>query len=112
MTTFHQIQFKTATRFSSVPSFSEKSQITKVRMCIYIPNSYLKEPVISRLISHHGLVVNIISAMLGSTTGGEGRFDLEIRGTLSQISSGLNYLESLNLKIVGKPNVDGDSWSY
>ncbi|BAY30666.1 hypothetical protein NIES2107_25130 [Nostoc carneum NIES-2107] len=112
MTTFHQIQVKTASRFTSVPSFSEKSLITKVRVCIYIPNSYLEEPVISRLISHHGLVVNIISAFLGSTTGGEGRFDLEIRGTLSQISSGLNYLESLNLKIVGKPNVDGDSWSY
>jgi L-aspartate semialdehyde sulfurtransferase ferredoxin len=112
MTTFNQIQLKTATRFSLVPSAYEKSQLTKIRLCLYIPNCYLNEPVISRLISHHGLVVNIIGAMLGAKTGGDGRFDLEIRGTLSQISSGLNYLESLNLKIVGKPNVDGDSWSY
>ncbi|OUL26162.1 hypothetical protein BV372_27130 [Nostoc sp. T09] len=111
MTAFNQVQLKTAARASVLPSLYEKSQITQIRLCLYIPNCYLKEPVISRLISNYGLVVNITGAMLGAKIGEQGRLHLEIRGSVSQISKGLAYLESLNLKIVGKPNVDGDSWS-
>jgi len=81
-----------------------------MRLRLHIPPRYQQEPVISRLIAIHGLVVNITGAMLGKHTNGEGRFDLEIRGTVPQIRHALAYLESLNLKIVGKPNADGDSW--
>ncbi|MEH2252555.1 NIL domain-containing protein [Nostoc sp.] len=65
---------------------------------------------ISQLISAYSLVVNITKAMLQPNTDGEGCFDIELRGKLPQICSGLAYLESLNLRIVGKLNADGDHW--
>lgn len=102
----------TRTRIALVSSSYEKTLVTQIRLRVYIPKSYLQEPIISRLISLHNLVVNITGAMLGTKTDGDGCFDLEIRGTVAQISSGLAYLEALNLKIVGKVNVDGDSWYY
>lgn len=92
------------------PAF-QSSNITKIRLRLHIPGHYQQEPVISRLIAIHGLIVNITGAMLGKQTNGEGRFDLELRGTVPQIRHGLAYLESLNLKIVGKPNTEGDGWS-
>ncbi|GAA6618003.1 NIL domain-containing protein [Scytonema sp. NUACC26] len=88
----------------------KSSSTTKVRLRLHIPPLYEKEPVISRLISSHGLIVNITGAMLGKSTNGEGLFDLEIHGTVPQLWHGLNYLESLNLKIEGKPHTGGDSW--
>ncbi|MDZ8091813.1 MAG: NIL domain-containing protein [Nostoc sp. DedQUE05] len=97
-------------RLSLLSSVSEKSQVTQIRLRIHIPKCYLQAPVISQLISTYGLVVNITKAVLQQNT--EGCFDIELRGTVPQISSGLAYLESLNLRIVGKPNADGDSWSY
>ncbi|OYD87547.1 hypothetical protein CDG77_28830 [Nostoc sp. 'Peltigera membranacea cyanobiont' 213] len=100
------------TRLSLVSSVYKKSQVTQIRLRIYIPKCYLQAPVISQLISAYGLVVNITKAMIQPNTDGEGCFDIESRGTVSQISSGLAYLESLNLRIVGKPNADDDSWFY
>ncbi|MDZ8138922.1 MAG: NIL domain-containing protein [Nostoc sp. DedQUE04] len=97
-------------RLSLLSSVSEKSQVTQIRLRIHIPKCYLQAPVISQLISTYGLVVNITKAVLQPNS--EGCFDIELRGTVPQISSGLAYLESLNLRIVGKPNADGDSWSY
>lgn len=47
--------------------------------------------------------------MLQPNADAEGCFDIELRGTVPQISSDLAYLESLNLRIVGKLNADGDS---
>ncbi|NMG05658.1 hypothetical protein DP117_01810 [Brasilonema sp. UFV-L1] len=91
------------------PTF-RSSNTTQIRLRLHISNHYSTEPVISRLMAIHGLVINITGAMLGKHTGGEGRFDLEICGTVPEIRRGLAYLESLNLKIVGKPNTDGDSW--
>ncbi|WP_051470151.1 NIL domain-containing protein [Fischerella sp. PCC 9605] len=95
---------------SLVTKNSEKSNITQIRLRLYMPQRYQHQPVISQLISKCGLIVNITGAILEKHTGDEGCFDVEIRGTVSQISCGLTYLESLNLKILGKPNVDGDSW--
>lgn len=94
-----------------IGSTFQSSKSTKIRLRLHIPGHYQQEPVISRLIAIHGLVVNITGAMLGKQTNGEGRFDLELRGTVPQIRHGLAYLESLNLKIVGKPNTEGDGWS-
>jgi L-aspartate semialdehyde sulfurtransferase ferredoxin len=99
-------------RLSLIPSVHEKNQITQIRVRIYIPKTYIKEPIISQLISMYGLVVNITQALLGENTGGEGNFDLTLQGTIKQISSGLAYLEALNIKIEGKGNVEGDSWHY
>lgn len=94
-----------------IGSTFQSSKSTKICLRLHIPGHYQQEPVISRLIAIHGLVVNITGAMLGKQTNGEGCFDLELRGTVSQIRHGLAYLESLNLKIVGKPNTEGDGWS-
>ena len=99
----------TTTRLTLVSSHSESS-VNQIRLRVHIPLSYQQEPVIYRLISNYGLVVNITGAMLGENTAEQGYFDLELRGTTQQISKGLSYLESLNIKIVGKPNAAGDSW--
>ena len=82
------------------------------RVHLQIPARYRHEPVISRLISEFGLAVNITGAMVGSNTDERGYFDLELRGTVLQISNGLAFLKSLDLKVVGKPNSDGDEWHY
>ena len=99
------------TKLALVSSVSEKSSVTQIRLRIYIPQSYQQEPIISILISEHGLAVNITGAMLTSNNK-QGHFDLELRGTPNQICSGLAYLEALKLKILGKPNAQGDGWSY
>ena len=112
MTALNNFQHKFPPRLSLVPSVHEKNQVTQIRVRIYIPKTYLKEPVISQLISMYGLVVNITQALLGENTDGEGHFDLTLQGTIKQISSGLAYLEALNIKIEGKANVEGDSWHY
>lgn len=81
-----------------------------LRLRVYIPPCYQQDPVISRLISEFDLVVNITGAMLGKNTGGEGCFDLELRGKQPQICRCLTYLQSKDIKIIGKANVDGDGW--
>ncbi|MBF2007312.1 NIL domain-containing protein [Chlorogloeopsis fritschii PCC 9212] len=95
---------------SLLPSTAEINNKTQIRLRLNIPTTYQHQPVISQLISRHNLVVNITGANLGKNTGGEGCFDIELKGELSQISLALIYLESLNIKIIGKPNTDGDSW--
>ena len=110
MTGLNKHQLTVRTKLSPVSPVFQKSSVTQVRLRLHIPQCYQREPVISQLISAHGLVVNITKAMLGENTGGHGCFDLELQGTPSQISSGLTYLESLNLTIKGKPNADGDGW--
>jgi L-aspartate semialdehyde sulfurtransferase ferredoxin len=98
------------TRLTSAASKVNQTHLTQVRVHLQIPSHYRQEPVVSRLISEYGLVVNITAAYLGETTAGHGHFDLELRGTAHQISQGLTFLSSLNLKIVGKPSTCGDDW--
>lgn len=86
--------------------------MTWIRLRLHIPSCYQHEPVISRLISEYDLTVNITGATLGAISSEDGCFDLELRGTSRHISQGLAYLESLHLRIVGRPNVDRDSWDY
>lgn len=69
------------------------------RIRLRIPKDYHQEPVISRLVSDYGLVVNIQAAILGATAVGDGWFDLDLQGTQSQIENGLNYLRGLELEI-------------
>jgi L-aspartate semialdehyde sulfurtransferase ferredoxin len=54
----------TKTRLTLVSSHPESS-VNQIRLPVHIPLSYQQEPVISRLISNYGLVVNITGAMLG-----------------------------------------------
>ncbi|MBH8551402.1 NIL domain-containing protein [Nostocaceae cyanobacterium CENA357] len=90
----------------------ENNSITQLRVRLYIPQCYLHEPIISQMISRYKLTVNITGAKQGQNFHEQGYFDLELRGYTSHINHCLNYLESLNLKIIGKPNTDGDSWYY
>lgn len=94
-----------------VSSVSNKSNVTQIRLRVSIPKRYQQEPIISRLTSEYGLIVNITEAML-IPGNAQGKFDIELRGTPSQICSGLTYLEELQLKILGKPNAYGDGWGY
>ncbi len=110
MTVFTHSKLVKGAKIFMVPTVSEKSSITQIRLRLHIPHYYQHQPVISQLISKYGLVINITGAMLGKSTDGNGYFDVELRGNVSQISLGMNYLESLNLRIIGKPNTDGDSW--
>ncbi|MCC5632130.1 NIL domain-containing protein [Nostoc sphaeroides] len=89
---------------------NQSSSMNQLRVRLYIPQSYWQEPIISRIISCFQVTVNITGAELEKNTNIPGRFDLELRGSMSQISDCLNYLESLNIKVFGKANADGDSW--
>jgi hypothetical protein len=66
--------------------------------------------VLSKLVSHHGLTVNITGALLSAHSQGVGLFDLELYGMAQQIEGALAYLQELNVVIKGKPNPDGDCW--
>jgi ABC-type methionine transport system ATPase subunit len=91
-------------------TIAKHSDLTKTRIRLHIPPDYQQDPIISRLISDHGLSVNITGATLATTQAGI--FDLELRGTPQQIQAGLMYLRSLNIQVIGKPNPEGDSWHY
>lgn len=98
------------TPFTALPG-AKQTSVTQLRVRLYIPAHYQQEPVISRLISNYGLVVNITGAILESNSHSNGCFDLELRGSFEQIRRGLSYLNSLQIQVIGKPNPAGDSWS-
>lgn len=85
--------------------------IAHLRIRIFIPKQHSDEPIFSRLIADHKLTVNLASAVL-EASGRPKQLDLELKGTIAQIQSGLAYLESLNIAIRGKSNPAGDSWHY
>jgi ABC-type methionine transport system ATPase subunit len=65
---------------------------------IRIPEDLHGEPVISLLISHYGVTVNIVSATLG-VNAGSGWFHLSLRGTQAQIQIAIIYLNDLDIEI-------------
>ncbi|HEY9644917.1 MAG TPA: NIL domain-containing protein [Chroococcidiopsis sp.] len=71
----------------------------RTRIRLRIPKEYHQDPIISNLISQHGVTVNIAAAMLGANARDDGWFDLELHGTASQIQSALMYINDLNLEI-------------
>jgi EAL domain-containing protein (putative c-di-GMP-specific phosphodiesterase class I) len=90
-----------SSRINLKPFFTESQaeRMIPKRLRVCIPQDYYQEPVLSRLTYDYGILVNITSAMLGPNTGGQGWFDLELRGTPQQILNGLVYLQALDLKI-------------
>lgn len=102
---------QTQAHLALAPAITNHGDFTKTRIRLHIPPDYQQEPVISRLSSDYGLSVNITGAKLAATTQA-GIFELELRGTPQQIQTGLTYLRSLNVKVIGKPNAEGDSWHY
>ena len=83
---------------------------TQTRIRIRIPKEYNNEPIISRLVSDHGLTVNISAALLGANARDDGWFDLELRGTSRKIQSALIYLDEMDLEIWGESNSEQDGW--
>lgn len=80
-------------------SMASDNTPTNKRIRLRIPKDYHQEPVISRLVSDYGLIVNITAAILGANAVGDGWFDLELKGTEAQIQSGLAYLHELELEV-------------
>jgi len=97
-----------ATEKSTNELGSNKS--TQKRIKIRIPKQLHEEPVISRLISQHGITVNIAAALLSANSRDDGWFDLELRGRASQVQSALTYLNELDLEIWGQSNSEEDGW--
>jgi ABC-type methionine transport system ATPase subunit len=83
---------------------------THTRIRVRIPKEYNDEPVISRLVSHHGVTVNIAAALLGANARDDGWFDLELRGTSPEIQSALIYLDEMDLEIWRESDTEKDGW--
>ncbi len=83
---------------------------TQTRIRVRIPKEYNDEPIISRLISHYGVTVNIAAALLGANARDDGWFDLELRGTTPQIQSALTYLNEMDLEMWNESNSEEDGW--
>ncbi|WP_088890622.1 NIL domain-containing protein [Leptolyngbya ohadii] len=100
----------TSLKSFSSPNFSfeaDDRQNAQTRIRIRIPKRYHQEPIISNLITQHGLTVNIQAALLGANARDDGWFDLELRGPVAQIESALIYLNDLDLEIWHDRNEDG-----
>jgi formate hydrogenlyase subunit 6/NADH:ubiquinone oxidoreductase subunit I len=63
----------------------------RMKVVLSFPPSKVEEPIIYRLITDHGLMVNILRAFIDPRK--QGRMVVELTGEDSQLSSSLNYLE-------------------
>lgn len=95
---------------STFHSSLQTSRPTQARIKIRIPKDLHEEPVISRLVSHYGITVNIAAALLGANTRDDGWFELDLRGKAEQIQSALIYLNELDLEIWGQSTPQDDGW--
>jgi hypothetical protein len=59
-------------------TLSDDQRRTQTRIRVRIPKRYQQEPVISNLISDHGLTVNISAALLSANAREDGWFDLHL----------------------------------
>jgi ABC-type methionine transport system ATPase subunit len=76
---------------------NDKQKHKQIR--VRISQNYHQEPIISRLVSDYGLVINIRAAILGANAVGDGWFDLDLQGENQQIEHALSYLHDLQLEI-------------
>ncbi len=83
---------------------------TQTRIRIRIPKTLQQEPVISQLITQHGLTVTITAALLGANARDDGWFDLLLQGSDSQIRSGILYLNDLNIEIWQDSDGEKSGW--
>jgi ABC-type methionine transport system ATPase subunit len=89
------------------PTMTEDSQLTQKRIRLRIPKQYHQEPIISHLISHYQLTVNITAAILGANANGDGWFDLELRGNIDQIERAILYFNELHLEVWNDTDASG-----
>ncbi|MBW4423872.1 MAG: NIL domain-containing protein [Nostoc desertorum CM1-VF14] len=83
---------------------------TQTRIQVRIPKDLHEEPVISRLVSHYNVIVIIADAQVSANVPQYSCFDLELRGTVSQIESALTYLDELDLEVLHQSSPEEDGW--
>ncbi|MEH2136872.1 NIL domain-containing protein [Nostoc sp.] len=83
---------------------------TQTCIQVRIPKDLHEEPVISRLTSHYGVTVIIAAAQISANLLEYSCFDLELRGTVSQIESALTYLDELDLEVLHQSSPEEDGW--
>ncbi len=69
----------------------------KKKYIITFPPSLVREPVASRLVSEHNLVVNILRAQVRPDE--EGVLVVELDGSASSIDGGMRYIRSIGAKM-------------
>jgi hypothetical protein len=89
---------------------SQSNPPVQVRIQLRIPQKYYLDPVISKLVSHFKLNVNLIAATLGKGGQGDGWFDLKLQGDFQQINNALTYLADLDIDVWHKDNNECDEW--
>lgn len=82
------------------------SRYTRRHIRIRIPKDYQQEPIISDLITKHGVTVNIEGALLGAGVREDGWFDLDLQGSVTAINGALGYLNDLNIEILNATESD------
>lgn len=70
--------------------------LVQTQVKIRIPKARYPDPVISNLINHYGLKVNILGALLGANGQEDGWFDLAIEGRAATIHEALLDLVELD----------------
>lgn len=70
-----------------------------VSIDINIPSQLHQEPVLAKLISNYGIVVNFKAALLDRKATDGGWFTLTLEGDSQDIERALNYLRNLDIKI-------------
>jgi hypothetical protein len=84
-----------------------QNRLTSKRIRLRIPREFHQEPIISGLVLESGLNINISAAILGGNGVGDGWFDLDLQGTMTQIQQGISYLNDLNLETWQEGEIDG-----
>ncbi|MEE3718097.1 NIL domain-containing protein [Tumidithrix elongata RA019] len=88
----------------------DDSRLMTNQITMRVPRNYHQEPIISRLVIDHGLLVNITAAILGENSQEDGWFTLELTGTSHQLQSALVYLEELDLELWEKNTNEEENW--
>ncbi len=89
---------------------SERNRTTQIRIQIDIPQQFRQEPIVFNLATRHHLKVNILSALLGKGTEGNGSFDIELRGKSKDIENALKYLSELGIPTRQESGSETDGW--
>lgn len=76
-----------------------QSRKLQKRIRISIPQDYHQDPILSNLVSAHGVQLNISAALLDAKGTGGGWFDLQLAGTQEQVNNALVYLAELNITL-------------
>lgn len=88
-----------STLLKQEPIYNAIAQTNRVRLQLCILKNYYHKPIISELVSHYMLTVNITSAVLNPDMQDDGWFDLDLWGRPQQLRASLSYLEKLKLPL-------------